>query len=140
MSPRAVRFVRISVDVLLVVAVTLGVMKLFELGLQQLATTQFWKTWSGDRSVTGRLVPTLGIAVACGFFGGLVLGGFAGGRALRLGYWTAAVVLVVDYGATLLAEGPGGLGNGFVLAPLGIAVGLIPGAALGGKLMPSAAK
>jgi hypothetical protein len=134
-SPRAARIARIAVDVLLVVAVTIGVMKLFELGLQQLAATQFWKTWSGQNSVTGRLVPTLGIAVACGFFGGLVLGGLAGGRALRLGYWTAAVVLVVDYGATLLVDGPGSLGNGFAVAPLGIAVGLIPGAALGGKLM-----
>jgi hypothetical protein len=140
MTPQAARIVRIAVDVLLVVAVTLGVMKLFEFGLQQLATTQFWKTWSGEHSVTGRLVPTLGIAVACGFFGGLVLGGFAGGRALRLAYWTAAVVLVVDCGATLLADGIQGLASGFALAPLGIAVGLIPGAALGGKLMPSAAE
>ena len=140
MSPKAARIARIAVDVLLVVAVTLGVMKLFELGLQQFASTQFWKTWAAQHSVTGKLVPTLGIAVACGFLGGLVLGGFAGGRALRLAYWAGAIVVVVDYGAMLIADGLDGLATGFALAPLAIAVGLIPGAALGGKLMPSAQK
>ena len=139
MSPQAARIARIALDVLLVAAAAIGAITLFEIGLQQLEAMQFWKTWTGQHSATGSLVPTLGIAVACGFLGGLVLGGLAGVRALRLGYVTAAVVLVVEYGATLLTGGPGSLGNGFALAPLGIAVGLIPGAALGGKL-ESAAK
>src|SRR5262252_2594319 len=139
MSPQAARFLRIVADVALVVAATLGAMKLFELGLRELAATQFWKIWAGEHSVTGRLVPMLGIAVACGFVVGIVLGGFAGGRALRLAYWTGAIVVVADFGGTLLVDGVHGLSS-FTLAPLAIAVGLVPGAALGGKLMPSPAK
>src|SRR5262249_27677857 len=120
-------------------AATLGVMKLFALGLRELAATPFWKSWSAEHSVSGRLVPMLGIAVACGFLVGIVLGGFAGGRALRLAYWTGAIVVALDFGGTLLIEGMHGLSS-FTLAPLAIAVGLVPGAALGGKLMPSPAK
>jgi len=134
------RTARIAVDLVLVAAAVLGTMKLFQLGLQELATTQFWKTWAAQHSIAGRLVPTLAIAVACGFLAGIVLGGFVGGRALTLAFWAGSIIVVVDFVGTIVTVGPKGLATLFALAPLGNALGLYLGAVVGGKLMPSPAK
>ena len=115
-------------------------MKLFELGLQEFATTQFWKTWAAQHSIVGRLVPTLAIAVACGLLAGLFLGGVAGGRGLHLAFWAGSIIIVLDFGGTIVTDGPRGLATFFALAPLCNALGLYLGAAAGGKLMPSPAK
>jgi len=134
------RIARIAVDLVLVAAAVVGTMKLFQLGLQELATTQFWKTWAAQHSIAGRLIPTLAIAVASGFFMGFVLGGFAGGRALTLAFWAGSIIIVLDFGVTILTDGPKGLATFFALAPFCIAFGLYFGAVAGGKLMPSPAK
>lgn len=140
MAPKAARIARIALDLVLVAAAVLGAMKLFELGLHQLAATAFWKAWAAEHSGAGKLAPTLGIAVACGLLVGLVLGGIAGARAWLLACWASAAVIVLDFGAMIMAEGPGGVLTVFGLAPLCISVGLLLGAAAGGKLMPSPAK
>ena len=134
-SPLHARIVRIALDVVLIAAISIGAMKLFELGLHELAATAFWKTWAAQHSTAGRLVPALGVALACGCLGGIVLGGFAGGRARVLGCFAGLVVIALDFGGTIASEGLSGLMNGFALAPLCIALGLLAGAALGGKLM-----
>ena len=115
-------------------------MKLFELGLRQLAGTALWKTWAAEHSGAARLVPALPVAVACGLLAGLVLGGFAGSRALSLACWAGAAVIVLDLGAMIVADGPTGVLTAFALAPLCVALGLVLGAALGAKLMPVPAK
>ena len=140
MSPQAARAARIAFDVLLVAAAVLGSMKLFELGLQQLAATGFWKTWAAQHSIVGRLIPTLAVAVACGLLAGLVLGGFAGGRGLVLAFWAGSIIIVVDLGGTFMTAGPKGWATLFALAPVFIAFGIYLGAVAGGRLMPSPAK
>jgi hypothetical protein len=140
MSPLAARIGRIALDVVLVVAVSIGTIKLFELGLRELAATTFWKTWAVEHSIAGRLVPALGIALACGFLGGIVLAGLVGGRAHVLGYWAGSIMVAMDFGGTIAGEGFQGLLNVFALAPVCVAAGLIAGAALGGRLMPSPQK
>ena len=137
---QSARIARIALDLVLVAAAVLGTMKLFQLGLQELAATQFWKTWAARHSIAGRVVPTLAIAVACGFLAGVVLGGFAGGRALNLAFWAGSIIIALDFGVTLYTDGPKGLATLFALAPLGNALGLYLGAMAGGKLMPSPAK
>jgi len=139
-SPQTARAARVALDLVLIAAATLGAMKLFELGLQQLAGTTFWKTWTAEHSGAGRLVPALPIAVACGLLPGLVLGGFAGSRAWLLACWAGAAVVVLDLGAMIVADGPAGVLTAFALAPLCVALGLPVGAALGTKLMPAPAK
>jgi hypothetical protein len=139
-SPQAARAARIALDIVLVAAALLGAMKLFELGLQQLAGTAFWKTWAAQHSIVGRLIPTLAVAVACGLLAGLVLGGFAGARGLVLAFWAGSIVILVDLGGTFMTVGPKGWATLFALAPLGIAFGIYLGAVAGGKLMPSPAR
>jgi len=136
---RPTGWLALAVDVLLVAAVSIGAIKLFELGLREFAATAFWKDWAAGHAFAGRLVPALAIAAACGCFAGLVLGGFAGARALRLGGFAAAVVVALDFGGTLVSDGPRGLLTGFALAPVCIGLGLLAGAALGRKLMPDPA-
>ena len=138
--PQAARIARIALDLVLVAAAVVGTTKLFQLGLREFAATQFWKTWAAQHSIVGRLVPTLAIAVACGFLLGVVLGGFAGGRALKLAFWAGSIIIALDFGVTLYTDGPKGLATLFALAPLCIAFGLCFGAVAGGKLMPSPAK
>ena len=140
MSSQTARAARIALDLVLVVAVTLGAMKLFELGLQQLGATAFWKTWAAQHSIVGRLIPTLALAVACGLLAGLVLGGFTGPRGLVLAFWAGSIIVVVDFGGTIMTVGPKGLASLFALAPVFIAFGLYLGAVSGGKLMPSPPK
>lgn len=140
MSPQTARAARIVLDLVLVAAAVLGTMKLFQLGLQELAATQFWKTWAAQHSIVGRLVLTLAIAVACGFFVGGVLGGLVGGRALTLAFSAGSIIIVLDFGGTIITDGPRGLATFFALAPLANAFGLYLGAVAGGKLMPSPAK
>ena len=137
---QSARIARIALDLVLVAAAVVGTMKLFQLGLQELAATQFWKTWAAQHSIAGRLVPTLAIAAACGFFAGIVLGGFAGGRGLSLAFWAGSIIVAVDFVGTIVTDGPKGLATLFALAPLCIAFGLCFGAVAGGKLMPSPAK
>jgi hypothetical protein len=134
------RAARIALDVVLVAATVFGAMKLFELGLQQLGATAFWKTWAAQHSIVGRLIPTLAVAVGCGLLGGLVLGGFSGARGLVLAFWAGSIIVVVDFGGTIMTVGPKGLATLFALAPVFIAFGLYVGAVSGGKLMPSPAK
>ena len=140
MSTQTARAARVALDLVLIAAATLGAMKLFELGLQQLAATAFWKTWAAEHTASGKFVPTLAIGVACGLLVGLVLGGFAGSRARLLACWAGAAVVVLDLGAMIVADGPAGVLTAFALAPLCVALGLPVGAALGTKLMPAPAK
>jgi hypothetical protein len=135
MSPQTVRIARIAADVVLVVAVAIGTMKLYELGLRELAATGFWKSWIAGHSSAARLAPALAIALACGLVGGIVLGGFAGLRALFLGVWSGVLVVALDFGGMIVADGLKGILSGFALAPLCIALGMVLGAAAGGKLM-----
>ena len=125
---RPTGWLALAFDVLLVAAVSIGAIKLFELGLREFAATAFWKDWAAGHAFAGRLVPALAIAAACGCFAGLVLGGFS-----------AAVVVALDFGGTLVSDGPRGLLTGFALAPVCIGLGLLAGAALGRKLMPDPA-